>query len=202
MADKLAEYDCASGGPLTMCKLVVVSCALIVAAGCASSGAVPRPFPVPGGAATPVATSGAAGGGGGTEVPPSVPPVASAGVADGYSVSSTALSLRGAPYRNGGNDPAGFDCSGFVKYVFEQHGVVMPREVRRQYEVGSDVDAVALAPGDLVFFTTVAPGASHVGIAVGGDQFVHAPSTSGVVRVEHLSALYWSNRFVGAKRIQ
>jgi cell wall-associated NlpC family hydrolase len=122
-------------------------------------------------------------------------------VSDGYALSSTALSLRGAPYRNGGDDPGGFDCSGFVKYVFEQHGVQMPRETRKQFEVGQDVDAGSLEPGDLVFFTTVAPGASHVGIAVGGDQFVHAPSTAGVVRVEHLSAQYWASRFVGARRV-
>jgi cell wall-associated NlpC family hydrolase len=123
------------------------------------------------------------------------------GVFDGYSVSSTALSLRGAPYRNGGADPAGFDCSGFVHYVFAQHGKNLPRDVRQQYGVGDDVDVNSLEPGDLLFFTTVAPGASHVGISVGGDQFVHAPSTSGVVRVENLSAQYWANRFVGAKRV-
>jgi cell wall-associated NlpC family hydrolase len=124
-----------------------------------------------------------------------------AAVADGYSISSTALSLRGAPYRNGGADPNGFDCSGFVKYVFEQYGIALPRDVRRQFEVGAAVGTTALEPGDLVFFTTVAPGASHVGIAVGGDQFVHAPSSAGVVRVERLSAQYWSARFVGAKRV-
>jgi cell wall-associated NlpC family hydrolase len=112
-----------------------------------------------------------------------------------------ALSLRGAPYRNGGNDPAGFDCSGLVKYVFEQHGVAMPRDTRRQFEVGQEVDPSALEPGDLVFFTTVAPGASHVGIVVGGDQFVHAPNSAGVVRVEYLSSQYWSSRFVGARRV-
>jgi cell wall-associated NlpC family hydrolase len=123
------------------------------------------------------------------------------GAADGYSISSTALSLRGAPYRNGGADPNGFDCSGFVKYVFEQFGIPLPRDVRRQFDVGADVQAATLAPGDLVFFTTVAPGASHVGIAVGGDQFVHAPSSNGVVRVERLSSDYWSSRFVGAKRV-
>jgi len=128
-------------------------------------------------------------------------PIGPSGSADGYSISSTALSLRGAPYRNGGADPAGFDCSGFVTYVFAQHGVAMPRDVRQQYGVGNDVHASALEPGDLVFFTTVAPGASHVGIAVGGDQFIHAPSTNGIVRVEHLSADYWANRFVGAKRV-
>jgi cell wall-associated NlpC family hydrolase len=119
----------------------------------------------------------------------------------GYSISSTALSLRGTPYRNGGADPSGFDCSGLVKYVFEQHGLPMPRETRRQFEVGAVVDPTSLVPGDLVFFTTVAPGASHVGIVIGGDQFVHAPNSTGVVRVEHLSSEYWSSRFIGAKRI-
>ena len=68
----------------------------------------------------------------------------------------------------------------------------MPRDVRRQFDVGARYRSDALEPGDLVFFTTVAPGASHVGIAIGGDQFVHAPSSSGVVRVERLSAEYWA----------
>ena len=88
-----------------------------------------------------------------------------------------------------------------MQYVYSQHGMKMPRDVRQQYGKGNDVDPRQLEPGDLVFFTTVAPGASHVGIAVGGDQFVHAPSTSGVVRVENLSRQYWANRFVGAKRV-
>lgn len=169
-------------------------------AGCASSGAVPRPFPLPGGA-TPPGTSG-----GGPPAAPETPgaprrPAGPAGSVDGYSISTTALSLRGAPYRNGGTDPNGFDCSGFVQYVYGQHGVRMPRDVRQQYGLGNDIDPRQLEPGDLVFFTTVGPGASHVGIAVGGDQFIHAPSTTGVVRVENLSAQYWANRFVGAKRV-
>ena len=88
-----------------------------------------------------------------------------------------------------------------MQYVFAQHGVSMPREVRLQYQVGTRVDSSSLQPGDLVFFTTNAPGASHVGILVGGDQFVHAPSDSGVVRVDHLSTPYWSLRFIGAKRV-
>jgi cell wall-associated NlpC family hydrolase len=112
-----------------------------------------------------------------------------------------ALQLRGTPYRNGGADPAGFDCSGFVQYVFAQHGVIVPRKVMEQYRAGTEVPPSQLQAGDLVFFTTVAPGASHVGIALGGDEFVHAPSSTGEVRVERMSAAYWSTRFVGARRV-
>lgn len=125
---------------------------------------------------------------------------ATAGPFDGYALTSTALALRGAPYRNGGTSPDGFDCSGFVQYVFGQHGMTMPRETRQQFRTGRGVDRRTLEPGDLVFFTTVAPGASHVGIMIGDDQFVHAPSERGVVRVERLSSSYWSRRFVGARR--
>ncbi len=172
-------------------RLLVVTLATTALSACASTGAVPRPFPMPGGAP---AVEGPA---------PRIDRPGAPGrvTADGYSISATALSLRGAPYRNGGVDPAGFDCSGLVKYVFEQHGVAMPRDARTQFEVGHPVEPAALAPGDLVFFTTVAPGASHVGILVGGDQFVHAPTSNGVVRVESLSSQYWSSRFVGAKRV-
>ena len=119
---------------------------------------------------------------------------------DGYALVGTALSLRGAPYRNGGADPAGFDCSGFTQYVFGQYGVSLPREVRDQYRWGKSVKPDDLSPGDLVFFATTDPGASHVAIAVGGDEFVHAPSTTGVVRVEHLSSSYWAPRFLGIRR--
>jgi cell wall-associated NlpC family hydrolase len=172
-------------------RLLFAALAAVALSGCASTGAVPRPFPLPGGAPGPAGPS-----------PRTNPPgVAGAAATDGYSISSTALSLRGAPYRNGGVDPGGFDCSGLVKYVFEQHGVAMPREARQQFKIGKPVDTTSLEPGDLVFFTTVAPGPSHVGILVGGDQFVHAPTTNGVVRVESLSSQYWSSRYIGAKRV-
>lgn len=123
------------------------------------------------------------------------------GTADGYALVGTALALRGVPYQDGGTTPSGFDCSGFVQYVFSRYGLAMPREVRDQYRQGDEVDRDRLEPGDLVFFSTVSPGASHVGIALGGDQFVHAPSSAGVVRVEQLSTSYWAKRFVGARRI-
>ena len=117
------------------------------------------------------------------------------------SVVSLALSLRGTPYRNGGSDLAGFDCSGFVQWVFAHNGLALPREVKEQYRVGRDIGTDDVRAGDLVFFETVSTGASHVGIALGGGEFVHAPSSRGVVRVERYTSGYWADRWVGARRI-
>ena len=175
---------------------VCASTALLVliaasAAACASSGN-PRPRPFPGAPAPP--ESGA--------LPPAPPPAAAPLVAPTSSaLVDTAMKLRGVPYRNGGSDPSGFDCSGFVQWVFAQNGVLLPREVREQYTAGRKIDLRDVQPGDLVFFQTVSRGASHVGVVIGGDQFVHAPSSTGVVRVERFTADYWTKRFVGARRI-
>ena len=194
----------------TMARFIAATAMTILVTGCASSGGMvhtPRPFPVPGGGGTVAVPAPAPAG----VVPPptepgrpGLPPVSglpAGATTDGYALSSTALSLRGAPYRNGGVDPNGFDCSGFVRYVYQQHGVTMPRAVREQFQVGTSVTRDHLAAGDLVFFSTVAPGASHVGIMIGGDQFIHAPSERGVVRVENLGAQYWASRYIGAKRV-
>ena len=184
--------------------VIVISMAAMSGA-CASTGATPKPFPTPGpNSATPNTST------------PKTPndPTSKArssrstvespvygGAALRYNVTGTALNLRGTPYRNGGTDPSGFDCSGFVKYVFEQNGVSVPRTVGDQYRLGKDIDKGQVEPGDLVFFTTTTPGASHVGIVIGGDEFVHAPSSTGQVRVERLSASYWSTRLIGARRV-
>lgn len=112
-----------------------------------------------------------------------------------------ALNLRGTPYRNGGSDPGGFDCSGFTQWVFARVGVRLPRETRDQFHVGEPVHKGEQQPGDLIFFTTVARGASHVGIALGNDTFVHAPSSTGVVRIESLTQPYWAKRLVGVRRV-
>jgi len=162
-----------------------------LAAGCAAKGptvATPRPFP---GAAVPPRSAPAL---------PSPEPLASAGAIH-PAVISLALSLQGTPYRNGGSDPSGFDCSGFVQWVFAQQGVALPREVRQQYLVGEEIESDEVRPGDLVFFETVSSGASHVGIALGGGEFVHAPSSRGVVRTERYTGSYWAGRWVGARRI-
>ena len=118
-------------------------------------------------------------------------------------VIATALALRGTQYRNGGSEPSrGFDCSGLVQWVFAQHGTALPRETREQYDVGRKVDEDEVRPGDLVFFETVSKGPSHVGIALGGGEFVHAPSSRGVVRVERYTSSYWAERWVGARRVE
>jgi cell wall-associated NlpC family hydrolase len=186
-------------------KLIGTIALFVVTSACASTGAVPKPFPIPGPPApqSPPVPEGSPGSQGSPGSPWAQDAQGSAGSRgfDGYAVAGTALSLRGTPFRNGGSDPKGFDCSGFTQYVFSQYGVALPREVREQYRAGKSIDPSQLAPGDLVFFATTDPDVSHVAIAIGGDGFVHAPSSSGVVRVEHLSATYWSPRFVGVRRV-
>ncbi len=149
---------------------------------CATTGAVPVPFP---GAQAPAASRPAER----SESPEDLGPLI-----------ATALELRGVPYRNGGSDISGFDCSGFVQYVFAQHGRSLPREVQEQFEVGQDIAPKDVRAGDLVFFHTDRRGASHVGIALDEERFVHAPSSRGVVRIERYTNEYWSKRYVGARR--
>jgi len=172
----------------------------LVAAGCASTGATPQPFPRPAGGSVAIHRP--------TSTTPAAPAPESAigtfgspPATTGYAIAGTALGLRGAPYRNGGNDPSGFDCSGFIWYVFAQHGIRVPRTVGEQFHTGTSVTSDALEPGDLLFFSTDSPGASHVGMAIGGVEFVHAPSSRGIVRVERLTASYWASRYIGARRL-
>ena len=120
---------------------------------------------------------------------------------DGRAVAEFALGFRGVPYRLGGADPEGFDCSGLVQYVFARYGVTVPRVVEEQYRVGDEVKPAQIKPGDLLFFSTKGPGASHVAIAVGENRFVHAPNSTGVVRVEALTSQYWSSHYLGARRV-
>ncbi len=85
--------------------------------------------------------------------------------------------------------------------MFARHGVAVPRDVRRQSAAGGPVERAAIAPGDLVFFATTGLGPTHVGIAIGGGRFIHAPKSGDVVRVDSLSAAYWASRFVAARRV-
>lgn len=102
----------------------------------------------------------------------------------------------GTPYLWGGNTPAGFDCSGFSKYVFEKVGISLPRTAATQF---SGLKAVSSpSPGDLVFFTTYAPGPSHLGIYIGDNKFIHAGSSTGVT-ITDMNNPYWKPRYLGAR---
>lgn len=111
----------------------------------------------------------------------------------------SALRFLGVPYVFGGTSASGFDCSGYVQHVFATLGISLPRTADAQYDVGHRVVG-GMRPGDLVFFQTYAPGASHVGIYLGHDKFVSASSSHGVT-VSSLHDSYWAARYIGAKRI-
>jgi cell wall-associated NlpC family hydrolase len=180
-------------------SLVVSS---LLATACATTGAVPRPYP-----GTAPATAAA----GRVPAPPVAAPAPAPSTPDAVTepaarpfaeaVAAAAQALLGTPYRSGGAGVDGFDCSGFVQYVFAEAGAAVPRSVREQWQSGEGVDDGDLRPGDLVFFAIDGREVSHVGIALDGGTFVHAPSAHGVVRVEHLDADYWAKRYVGARRI-
>jgi cell wall-associated NlpC family hydrolase len=112
----------------------------------------------------------------------------------------TAYNMRGVPYAFGGTSPYGFDCSGFTQYAFASAGYNLPRMADSQYYAFRKVSSGNLQPGDLVFFSTYAAGASHVGIYVGNGQFIHAGSSTGVT-VSGLWDGYWGARYIGAARV-
>lgn len=111
---------------------------------------------------------------------------------------STARKYVGTPYVWGGTTPSGFDCSGFVQYVFAQHGINLPRTSSEMYEMGTPVSDPQA--GDLVFFSTYEPGVSHVGIYLGNGQFISSTSSSGV-QIVSMDNPYWASCYIGARRI-
>jgi cell wall-associated NlpC family hydrolase len=118
-----------------------------------------------------------------------------------HDVTIYAISLVGTPYRHGGNTPeAGFDCSGLIGHVYKTRGAVaMPRTVSRLQDAGQSVPLESIRSGDLVIFSQRGE-ATHAGIYVGANRFVHAPSTGGEVRLESLSSKYWAAQQVAFRR--
>jgi len=123
--------------------------------------------------------------------PPASPPPSTHG-----GVVAIALRYLGVPYRWGGASPSGFDCSGFLVYVFAKVGVYLPHSSYMQFHLGRFVPRSNLQSGDAVFFN----GASHVGIYIGGGKFIHAPHTSDVVKISSLGESWYSSTYVGARR--
>jgi cell wall-associated NlpC family hydrolase len=115
----------------------------------------------------------------------------------------TAMGSLGVPYRRGGNSAdTGFDCSGFVKAMYEQTvGFILPRRANEQAAATQKIDKQDLQPGDLVFFNTLRRTFSHVGIYVGDNKFIHSPKPGAQVRVEDMAVPYWAARFDGARRV-
>ncbi len=115
-----------------------------------------------------------------------------------------AMGLLGVPYKRGGiSEEKGFDCSGFVRHMFEKSvGLVLPRRAEDQAKVTEEINRSELKPGDLVFFNTMKRTFSHVGIYVGDGKFIHAPRPGKSVRVDDMREAYWQKRFNGARRVQ
>lgn len=115
----------------------------------------------------------------------------------------TAMGFLGVPYRRGGNTvETGFDCSGFVRAMFEQTvGLILPRRAEQQAAATQKIARADLQPGDLVFFNTLQRAFSHVGIYIGDGKFIHSPKPGSEVRVENMGLSYWNNRFDGARRV-
>lgn len=115
-----------------------------------------------------------------------------------------AMGFLGVPYKRGGiTAETGFDCSGFVKAMYEQTvGLILPRKAEQQAAATQHINEADLKPGDLVFFNTMRRAFSHVGIYIGEGKFIHSPKPGAEVRVEHMSVAYWARRFDGARRVQ
>ncbi len=114
-----------------------------------------------------------------------------------------ALGQTGVKYKYGGISPdSGFDCSGFVRYVFkEAANLTLPHGARAMSQIGKNVPEKELKPGDLVFFNTMKSVYSHVGIYVGNNRFIHSPSAGSSISVADMNDSYWSKRFTGARRV-
>ncbi len=117
-----------------------------------------------------------------------------------FGLLKTARSFMGIPYVWGGEQPTGADCSGYVQMVFHRHGVSLPRTADVQFKTGAPVAKGEERPGDLVFFETYAPGASHVGIYLGRNHFIHASSRAKKVTINQLDEEFFKKRYLGAKR--
>src|SRR5262245_27727679 len=163
-------------------RATILGTLLLTGAGCASITPSTRPAPVPstGSREAPASRSGAVTPGRG-----------------GSAIVTTSTRYVGTPYAWGGSSPAGFDCSGFVKHVYGEVGVTLPRTVREQYRIGRSVARDSLRAGDLVFFDRL----RHNGIYLGNNQVIHASKPGDTVKISALDEAWFKKRWVGARRV-
>ncbi len=133
-----------------------------------------------------------------TEKEPEIQVVESEGYSDHSDIIEASRSYIGTPYVWGGDSPSGFDCSGFIQYVYQTQDITIPRTVSEIWNFAQPVDSPSV--GDLVFFETYQPGPSHLGIYLGDGKFIHAGSSRGV-EISELKTSYWEQRYLGAKKI-
>jgi cell wall-associated NlpC family hydrolase len=118
----------------------------------------------------------------------------------GQKIVNTAQKYMGVPYVWGAETPSGWDCSGFTRYVMKENGISLPRTAAEQFDTGTPIERNNLQPGDLVFFTTYKPGASHVGFYMGNGKFIHASSVAKEVTISSLDEQYYTEHYIGARR--
>jgi len=135
-----------------------------------------------------------------TVTSPVSPATLGASTASGEAIVADAQKYMGVPYVWGGVTPDGWDCSGFTQYVMKEMGIDLPRSAAEQFAIGTPVDKDALQPGDLIFFTTYKPGASHVGFYMGDGKFIHASSVAKQVTISPLDGAYYVAHYIGARR--
>ena len=130
-------------------------------------------------------------------VAPAPPPVPSVG----NEIAMRAISQLGRPYVWGGADLSGFDCSGLVRFIYDQVGIPVPRTAAEQFSAAKPIDLAGLKPGDLLFFRTQGQRISHVAIYTGEGRFIHAPKTGSLVEFRMLDDEYYRTRLAGAGRL-
>lgn len=130
-------------------------------------------------------------------------PRVSGGKNDADDIIASAMGFLGVAYRFGGVSPTGFDCSGFMQYIFRKtYAVNLPRTSAEQAAVGTHVNRADLQPGDMVFFRTAGSRISHVGMYIGNNRFIHAPRTGKNIEITSLSNKYWDSKYATARRVK